>query len=145
MLRDRDSFAILRAKRLHGCFEQQMLADHRVQHDLPAAVVVTVDLVQPNVDLLAVVRASVFGAEEHRHGKVDIERHVVQATRACGGKPARDVSLYEHVHAASLGVHLQAAITRSRPELSVGERGRQPVPADGKVPILPGLVEVLDL
>ena len=53
MLRNGDSLASFGAKRFHRRFEQQELAHHRVQHDLGAAVVVPIDLVQPDVDFVA--------------------------------------------------------------------------------------------
>jgi len=42
-------------------------------------------------------------------------------------------------------MHGEPPVLGSRPQLGVGKRGRQPIRADGKVPIGPRLVEVLDL
>ena len=84
-------------------------------------------------------------AEERSERQVDRERHLVEAPSAGGGELSLDVALNQHIVAISLCMHVELALFGAGPELSLAERGGQPILADGKAPILPRLVEVLNL
>ena len=72
-------------------------------------------------------------------------RTAASACRTSVRGTSGDVPLHEHVHPISLGVDLQPPLVGAWTQLTFGERIAQPIRADGKVPILPRLVEVLDL
>ena len=145
MLRDGDAFASLRTQWFHGTFEQQVLPHQRVQRELAPAVVVLIDLVQLNVDLVAALWTHVLGTVEGGEREVHIERDLSQAPCARRGHPSGELRLNEHIQPGTLGVHSQSPVLGPWTQLGLSERRGQPIRADGKVPIPPGLVEVLDL
>ena len=145
MLRNGDSLAALRAKWFHRRFEQQELAHHGVQQHLAAAVVVPIDLVQPDVDLIAVLWAHVLRAVERGQRKVRANRNISQAARTGCGNLGVDMPLYQDIRSTELRMYREPPVLGSRLQLSIGKRRRQPIRADSKVPIRPRLVEVLDL